>query len=408
MNAKRRFVFLLTIILIFTALCVPVDAQGDPEFRYEVTVDGEDVVELDVGDVITVTLYLIRTDNDEPYTMYAMQSELRYDSSFFELIEDSVHLYDGVRSNDIAREGDYREFYMNFLSMSGGEEWQARTRVGSFQLRVIGTQGVTTITNEDYHVSTPGHGEGYKSESNTLTAILDPECLVRFETNGGTPVESQSVVFRDKVIRPQDPEREGMRFVGWYTDIFLTDPWNFDTDIVERNMRLYAKWEPIETEPPETEPPETETETETDPPETEPPETETETETEPPVTEPPETETDPPETEPPVTETETETETDPPETETETDPSETETESDIEIETKPPEEGSETETKPTDKPGKPTQPTKHCIFCGNAASNYLCARCAIVTWAGLCVLSLVLFAIIMYFYFRARPKNKKQ
>ena len=54
MNAKRRLIFLLTTILIFAALCVPAKAQDDPEFRYEVTVDGEDVIELDVGDVITV------------------------------------------------------------------------------------------------------------------------------------------------------------------------------------------------------------------------------------------------------------------------------------------------------------------------------------------------------------------
>ena len=406
MNAKRRLIFLLITILIFAALCVPADAQEEPEFQFDVTVDGEDVVELDVGDVITVTLYLYRTDRDAPFTMYAMQSELRYDSSFFELIEDSVHLYDGVRSNDIAREGDYREFYMNFLSLSGGEEWLPRTRVGSFQLRVIATQGVTTITNEDFLVSKPGHTGGYPSKSNELTVIIDTYCEVRFETNGGTPIESVSVVYGDTIDPPQAPEREGYEFGGWFKDFRLTEPWDFDTDIVERNMRLYAKWVPIETEPPETEPPETETETETDPPETEPPETETETETEPPVTEPPVTETEPPETDPP--ETETETETDPPETETETDPSETETESDIEIETKPPEEGSETETKPTDKPGKPTQPTKHCIFCGNAASNYLCARCAIVTWAGLCVLSLLLFAIIMYFYFRFNNKNRNK
>ena len=402
MNAKRRFIFLLTTILIFAALCVPVDAQEEPEFQFDVTVDGEDVVELDVGDVITVTLYLYRTDRDAPFTMYAMQSELRYDSSFFELIEDSVHLYDGVRSNDIAREGDYREFYMNFLSLSGGEEWLPRTRVGSFQLRVIATQGVTTITNEDFLVSNPYHENDYVSTSNALTVILNSECLVRFESNGGTPVESQSIYYSEKITRPEDPTREGYEFGGWFKDFRLTEPWDFDTDIVERNMRLYAKWVPIETEPPETEPPETETETETDPPETEPPETETD----PPVTEPPVTETEPPETDPP--ETETETETDPPETETETDPPETETESDIEIETKPPEEGSETETKPTDEPGKPTQPTKHCIFCGNAASNYLCARCAIVTWAGLCVLSLVLFAIIMYFYFRFNNKNRNK
>ena len=407
MNAKRRFVFLLTIILIFAALCVPVDAQEQPEFEFEVTVDGEDTVELNTGDVITVTLFLNRTDKDEPYTMYAMQSELRYDSSYFELVEDSVFLHHGVEYSDIAREGDYREFYMNFLSMSGGIEWQPRTRVGSFQLRVIATQGVTTITNEDFLVSNPYHENDYVSTSNALTVILNSECLVRFESNGGTPVESQSIYYGEKVTRPEDPTREGMTFEGWFKDFRLTQPWDFDNDVVEGNMRLYAKWEPVETEPPVTEPPVTEP-PETEPPETEPPVTDPEEDTSEPEedTSEPEEDTSEPEedtSEPEEDTSEPEDETTEPPT-TETDPPETGTESDRETETDPPEQGSETETQPGVIPQQP----KKCLLCGNATNHLLCMRCSIILWACLCTLALLLFVIIMYCYFRFYNKERNK
>ena len=64
--------------------------------------------------------------------MYAMQDEIRYDSSFFRLVEDSALLGKGIQSTDISVLGGFREFYMNFLSFSGGEQWQPKTRVGSF------------------------------------------------------------------------------------------------------------------------------------------------------------------------------------------------------------------------------------------------------------------------------------
>lgn len=242
MNAKKCFVFLLSILLMLPILVLPASAAGDPVLNYEVTIDGLETKEAEVGDIVTVTLYLQRTDSDDPYTMYAMQSELRYDSTFFELVEDSTHLYDGVNSTDIAVGGPFREFYMNFVSLSGGVTWQPRTRVGSFQLRVIGTEGVSTITNEDFLVSNPDGQGGYTCESNVLTVILTSECTVKFETNGGTPIDPITAIYGETIARPEDPIREGKQLVGWFKDIHLTDEWDFDTDTVTGNMTLYAKW----------------------------------------------------------------------------------------------------------------------------------------------------------------------
>ena len=242
MNAKKWLVFLFAVCLLISALCLPAAAAGVPEFRYELSVDGSDTVEVSPGDIITVTLHLYRTDADAVYSMYAMQDEIRYDSEFFELVEDSALLFDGIQSTDIAMVDHYREFYMNYVSFSGGAQWNPKTRIGSFQLKVTGTSGVTTITNEDFLVSLPDGSDSYKCQANELTVILTTECTVQFETNGGTPVDPVTAIYGEKLTRPEDPTREGKRLEGWYSDIHLTQLWDFENDTVKGNMTLYAKW----------------------------------------------------------------------------------------------------------------------------------------------------------------------
>ena len=243
MSTKKGLISLILILLLVPAFFISAFAADTPEFSYELSIDGGEHKEVETGDIITVTLHLVRTDADTPYTMYGMQDEIRYDSSFFKLVEDSVILYDGVQSSDVARETPYHEFYMNFLSLSGGSQWEPKTRVGSFQLEVIAESGVTTITNEDYLVSLSDGSGSYRCEANELTVILTTECVVRFETNGGTEIEDIIAVYGETLTKPEDPLREGKQFVGWYKDIHLSEPWDFASDIVKGSMTLYAKWE---------------------------------------------------------------------------------------------------------------------------------------------------------------------
>lgn len=217
-------------------------ADESPSFSYVLAVDGKETKEVQTGDIITVTLRLRREDEDTPYMMYAMQDEIRYDSTFFEYVEGSAVLSNGVVSTDIAMVDQYREFYMNFLSMTGGMEWAPDTLIGSFQLRVIGTSGVTQISNGDYLVSVKDGSDSYPCQGNELTIILSTECTVSFRTNGGSEIEDQIVQFGEKVIKPEDPAREGFVFAGWYKDIHLSEEWDFDNDLVKENMSLYAKW----------------------------------------------------------------------------------------------------------------------------------------------------------------------
>ena len=246
---KKSISFLLVVVLLMSVIPTVGMAAEEPEFYYELSVNGNDTVEVSTGDVITVSLVLSRTDADEPYTMFAMQDEIRYDSTFFKLVEDSEILYNGVINNDISVGGEFREYYMNYVSMTGGKQWKPTTRVGSFQLEVIATGGMTTITNEDFAVSLPDGSRSYVCDANSLTVIISTECIVRFVTNGGSKIDNIEAIYGEKISRPADPTRPGKEFVGWYKDIQLSQPWDFDNDVVTGNMSLYAKWKDVEVPP---------------------------------------------------------------------------------------------------------------------------------------------------------------
>ena len=237
---KKMLTMFLAMLLLLS--CVPTAYAAGEEFFFELSIDGSDTKQVQSGDVITVVFYLIRRDSDAPYDMYAMQNEIRYDSNFFELVEGSALLSDGIQTTDLGLRDNHREFYMNFLSLSGGEQWPARRLVGSIQLRVIGQSGVTQITNQDYLVSSADGSSHSAASCQDITVIISTACTVRFETNGGTEIPSQTVQYGEKIQRPEDPVRSGYHVEGWYTDIDLKNPWDFETDIVQGNMTLYVKW----------------------------------------------------------------------------------------------------------------------------------------------------------------------
>lgn len=239
----RTLLAVIMACILLPHLVLPIQAAEEKEqFLYELSVDGKDTKEVEPGDVITVVLRLKRTDINEEYTMYAMQDEIRYDSTILELVEGSAVVSEGISTTDIAMVERYREFYMNYLSMNGGDTWKADTLIGSFQLKVVGESGVTKITSEDYLVSLKDGSGSYSCEANELTIILSTDCTVTFWTNGGSDLNDIMVQFGEKIPRPENPKREGYELEGWYTDIHLTNKWNFEEDTVEGNMSLYAKW----------------------------------------------------------------------------------------------------------------------------------------------------------------------
>jgi len=64
-------------------------------------------------------------------------------------------------------------------------------------------------------------------------------CILQFESNGGSKIESQEVVCGTKASRPDDPEKEGFEFQDWLVEGM---PFNFDEDTVDKDMVATAKW----------------------------------------------------------------------------------------------------------------------------------------------------------------------
>lgn len=240
---KKVISLILAVMLLLSCAVTAYATDNSREFFFELTVDGSNEKKVQPGDIITVVFTLYRTDSEESYDMYAMQNEIRYDSKFFKLVDGSAMLTDGISTTEIGLRDTFREFYMNFVSLSGGESWNPKKLVGSFQLEVIGESGVTRITNQDYLVSTADGKDSYAATCQDVTIILTTDCTVSFETNGGSEIPDQVVQYGETIARPDSPIRDGYRLVGWYTDIDLQDPWDFDTDTVQGNMTLYAKWE---------------------------------------------------------------------------------------------------------------------------------------------------------------------
>lgn len=66
---------------------------------------------------------------------------------------------------------------------------------------------------------------------------------VTFDSQGGSAVgPATGVVSNTMINEPPAPTKAGFTFAGWYKDTHGTDAWNFATDVVTSDMKLYAKW----------------------------------------------------------------------------------------------------------------------------------------------------------------------
>ncbi|MCU0105516.1 DUF4886 domain-containing protein [Acholeplasma vituli] len=79
-----------------------------------------------------------------------------------------------------------------------------------------------------------------------VTSPSDPvKFTVAFESNGGLAIDSIEVEKDTLMAKPTDPTRDGYTFAGWFKESSLTTPWQFASDKVTGNIKLYAKWTPI-------------------------------------------------------------------------------------------------------------------------------------------------------------------
>ena len=70
-------------------------------------------------------------------------------------------------------------------------------------------------------------------------------CTVTFDSQGGSEVASKTVNKGEKLVKPTDPTLENRSFLGWYKNAACTSEWNFDKDVVNGDITLYARWSEV-------------------------------------------------------------------------------------------------------------------------------------------------------------------
>ena len=67
--------------------------------------------------------------------------------------------------------------------------------------------------------------------------------IVKFNTLGGSGIESQTVAVGETVQRPDtDPQKENYVFAGWYLESEGRTEFDFETTAVTDDITIYAKW----------------------------------------------------------------------------------------------------------------------------------------------------------------------
>lgn len=82
------------------------------------------------------------------------------------------------------------------------------------------------------------------TESFTLYAKWVPlDYTITFVTNSPTIIEPKKVTYNQYLEKPDEPQKDGFTFIGWYIDEDLTIPFNYQINPIVQNLTVYAKWE---------------------------------------------------------------------------------------------------------------------------------------------------------------------
>lgn len=94
-------------------------------------------------------------------------------------------------------------------------------------------------------IDVPGLKDDEAVVNFTLNYRIDEESLPSgYKAIGDDLLYKQVIVKKDTLLtKPEDPFRYGFLFGGWFKDKNGKNEWNFASDLVKRNLFLYAKWQ---------------------------------------------------------------------------------------------------------------------------------------------------------------------
>ena len=131
---------------------------------------------------------------------------------------------------------------------TGMAGWDTRSQYTDWNLgstRYMGPNNYMSVNN----TGTIAKGSQITNNSQVICfsyGVRDADCTVSFDTglHGTAPnsitVKSGATLDASSIATPTCTDM--CTFEGWYKDSSFTNAWNFDTDVVDQNLTLYAKW----------------------------------------------------------------------------------------------------------------------------------------------------------------------
>lgn len=184
----KRFLVLLLVIFVLLLIVVWQSCRKDEsqqadrdttelpvsdEMVFEFQLSSEDRHELEVteGDIITVVFRLYRTDQDADFKMYALQNEIQFDGSVFELVEGSIDSAYTTSFHEM-EDGFCRLFINTFSPTPEGTDFAQGAVLGTFQLKVLSGAGEHEVSSENYEMSMKNGEELYEATANNLKITI--------------------------------------------------------------------------------------------------------------------------------------------------------------------------------------------------------------------------------------------
>lgn len=220
-------VFLALAMLFSLPYSVFAASSSDTELEHRLTCNDETLYKADAGEVITVTLSLENKTANKGFTIKNFQTEIYYDTDFFEYVGDITIDSASANSNWNTQETLHhseRRVCLNIVTdRSAMIECESTHKIAAFKLKVKdsaakGSQGTVKCRMDDVYAFGPDYKE-YGESSAILTVIVDekehqqPETYTVTYMNDGKVFETAAAT-PDTVIA-KAPVKSDKRFLGW-------------------------------------------------------------------------------------------------------------------------------------------------------------------------------------------------
>lgn len=242
---KIRSIFVLAVlaaVLAFTAFGADVENNG-VKLKYNLTCDGENVVTVKSGDVITVKYTLENMTSDDDYRITSVTDEISFDNSFFEFVDGSIEKNDCSNTASLKKvaDNDYRVYFNG--GTQDGKLFEANQKIGSFKLKVTAISGQSVIRNRKI-TAFDENGKIYLTNAANLTVVIgDDTELFDVVYKNGESIFSSSKNSGIIKVTAAPTVSAGETFKGWRnvkTNTTYNPGDNFE---VTENTTFEAVWE---------------------------------------------------------------------------------------------------------------------------------------------------------------------